>query len=92
FVHAGYGYAKLNGKRSTVQPDYQAKSLSTNTYIMGFGWNTWFTPRFGINVQTMAKFVSNPLASPHIQHSFSLIYKIGEEKKSKKRNFQKKRY
>jgi hypothetical protein len=92
FVHGGYGFASFTGKSATVRPDLLASSYNTSTYLAGLGLNTWVAPRFGINLQTTAKFVSNKQVTPHMQHSIACVYKIGEENTASKPKFLKRKY
>jgi OmpA-OmpF porin, OOP family len=92
FVHIGYGYHYLGPKPIQPGKDFrQNTSVSGVSHNIGFGFNLWFTPTMGLNLQTMGKWVNNKRASNHIQHSAAFIYKIGEDKKTKA-SFMKKRY
>lgn len=78
-------YAKLAAGAVLVDGDDEAVTLSA-----GFGFNTWFNDKFGLNFETNYKAsslfgeifnesvgVAKGVGDYHFQHSVSLVYKFG---------------
>ncbi|MEM9143329.1 MAG: OmpA family protein [Bacteroidota bacterium] len=67
YVHVGGGYTSIGGD-----------GLATGN--AGFGFNTWFSDRWGLNLNTMGKWGLEEDSSRHIQHSAAVVYRFGIEK------------
>ncbi|MBD1262792.1 OmpA family protein [Maribacter polysiphoniae] len=67
YVHVGAGYTSIGN----------VGRMTANT---GFGFNTWFSDRWGLNFNTMGKWGIKEGSTKQIQHSAGIVYQFGIEK------------
>jgi len=67
YIHAGGGYSSIGG-------------LGRTTFNTGFGFNTWFSDKWGLNLNTMGKWGIKEGATKQLQHSAAVVYRFGVEK------------
>jgi outer membrane protein OmpA-like peptidoglycan-associated protein len=67
YLHAGTGYSSIDG-------------LGRMTANGGFGFNTWFNDRWGLNFNTMGKWGIKQGSTKQLQHSAGIVYRFGAEK------------
>ncbi|MBT8185479.1 MAG: OmpA family protein [Eudoraea sp.] len=67
YIHAGGGYSSIGG-------------LGRTTFNTGFGFNTWFSDKWGLNLNTMGKWGIEEGATKQLQHSAAVVYRFGVEK------------
>lgn len=67
YIHAGGGYSSIGG-------------LGRMTFNTGFGFNTWFSDKWGLNLNTMGKWGIKEGATKQLQHSAAVVYRFGVEK------------
>jgi OOP family OmpA-OmpF porin len=80
FVGAGFGY--------TFRDPLSAHSVSGNPAL---GMNFWFTPQWGVQLRTTAKFAfSADRSLNYTQHSASILFRLGTEKDNNKEFHRKK--
>jgi OOP family OmpA-OmpF porin len=74
FVGAGFGY--------TFRDPLNAHSFSGNPAL---GMNFWFTPQWGVQLRSTAKFAfSADRSLNYVQHSASVLFRLGTEKDNNK--------
>lgn len=76
FLHAGAGYSDIG-------------SLGRATANVGFGFNTWFNDRWGLNFNTMGKWGIKEGSTKQLQHSAGVVYRFGIEKELSKKGLDK---
>lgn len=67
YIHAGGGYSSIGG-------------LGRMTFNTGFGFNTWFSDTWGVNLNTMGKWGLKENSTKQLQHSAAVVYRFGVEK------------
>jgi len=67
YIHAGAGYSSIG-------------SLGRVTANTGFGFNTWFDDKWGLNFNTMGKWGIKEGSTKQLQHSAGVVYRFGVEK------------
>ena len=67
YIHAGGGYSSIGG-------------LGRTTFNTGFGFNTWFSDKWGLNLNTMGKWGLKEGSTKQLQHSAAVVYRLGAEK------------
>jgi outer membrane protein OmpA-like peptidoglycan-associated protein len=72
YIHAGGGYSSIGG-------------LGRMTFNTGFGFNTWFSDKWGLNLNTMGKWGIKEGATKQLQHSAAVVYRFGVEKELTKK-------
>lgn len=76
FLHLGAGYSDIG-------------SLGRATANAGFGFNTWFSDRWGLNFNTMGKWGIEEGSTKQLQHSAGVVYRFGIEKELSKKGLEK---
>ena len=76
YIHVGAGYSSI-GK------------LGRSTANAGFGFNTWFSDKWGANFNTMGKWGIKEGSTKQLQHSAGVVYRFGVEKELSKRGQEK---
>ena len=67
YIHVGAGYSSIG----------KVGRATANT---GFGFNTWFSDKWGANFNTMGKWGIKEGSTKQIQHSAGVVYRFGIEK------------
>jgi outer membrane protein OmpA-like peptidoglycan-associated protein len=67
YLHIGAGYSSIG-------------SLGRATANAGFGFNTWFNDRWGLNFNTMGKWGIKEGSTKQLQHSAGVVYRFATEK------------
>ena len=67
YIHAGGGYSSIGG-------------LGRTTFNTGFGFNTWLSDKWGLNLNTMGKWGLKEGSTKQLQHSAAVVYRLGVEK------------
>ncbi len=67
YIHAGGGYSSIGG-------------LGRTTFNTGFGFNTWLSDKWGVNLNTMGKWGLKENSTKQLQHSAAVVYRFGVEK------------
>ena len=67
YIHVGAGYSSI-GK------------VGRSTANAGFGFNTWFSDKWGANFNTMGKWGIKEGSTKQLQHSAGVVYQFGMEK------------
>ncbi len=67
YVHVGAGYTSIG-------------SVGRTTANTGFGFNTWFGDKWGLNFNTMGKWGIKEGSTKQLQHSAGVVYRFGTEK------------
>ncbi|MEO1011784.1 MAG: OmpA family protein [Bacteroidota bacterium] len=76
YIHVGGGYTSIGDE-------------GVATGNAGFGFNTWFSDRWGLNLNTMGKWGLEEDSNKHIQHSAAVVYRFGIEKELTKKGVEK---
>ncbi|WP_299779375.1 OmpA family protein [uncultured Formosa sp.] len=76
YVGAGIGFTR-------------AHNNSRATYNGVIGFRTWFSDRFGLDVNSSGKWAMNPNFKNHIQHAIGVVYKFDVEKDLSKKDKEK---
>jgi len=76
FLHVGAGYSDIG-------------SAGRTTANAGFGFNTWFNDRWGLNFNTMGKWGIKEGTTKQLQHSAGVLYRFGIEKELSKKGLEK---
>lgn len=76
FLHVGAGYSDIG-------------SVGRATANAGFGFNTWFNDRWGLNFNTMGKWGIKEGSTKQLQHSAGVVYRFGIEKELSKKGLEK---
>jgi len=76
FVHVGAGYSDIG-------------SVGRATANAGFGFNTWFSDRWGLNFNTMGKWGIEKGTTKQLQHSAGVVFRFGIEKELSKKGMEK---
>lgn len=78
FIHVGAGYTSIG-------------SIGRTTANAGFGFNTWFNDRWGLNFNTMGKWGlgEDQKSTKQLQHSAGVVYRFGIEKELSKKGMEK---
>jgi outer membrane protein OmpA-like peptidoglycan-associated protein len=76
YLHVGGGYSSIG-------------SLGRATANVGFGFNTWFNDRWGLNFNTMGKWGLKEGSTKQLQHSAGVAYRFVTEKGLTKRGEEK---
>ena len=76
YIHVGAGYSSI-GK------------LGGSTANAGFGFNTWFSDKWGANFNTMGKWGIKEGSTKQLQHSAGVVYQFGIEKGLSKKGLEK---
>ena len=71
YVHVGAGYTSIG-------------SVGRATANTGFGFNTWFGEKWGLNFNTMGKWGIKEGSTKQLQHSAGVVYRFGIEKELSK--------
>ncbi|WP_188369159.1 OmpA family protein [Muriicola marianensis] len=67
YLHVGAGYSSID-------------DLGRMTANGGFGFNTWFNDRWGLNFNTVGKWGIKQGSTKQLQHSAGVVYRFGMEK------------
>ncbi|MGB5666303.1 MAG: OmpA family protein [Maribacter sp.] len=67
YLHVGAGYTSIG-------------SVERTTANTGFGFNTWFDDKWGLNFNTMGKWGIKEGSTKQLQHSAGVVYRFGTEK------------
>ncbi|RTE51710.1 OmpA family protein [Arenibacter aquaticus] len=67
YVGVGLGYADVNDE-------------FTGTYNAVVGFRTWFSDRFGLDINSSGKWGMGSGAGNHLQHAVGVVYRLGIEK------------
>ena len=76
YIHAGAGYSSIG-------------SIGRTTANAGFGFNTWFSDKWGLNFNTMGKWGIKEGSTKQLQHSAGVAYRFGIEKELSKKGKEK---
>ena len=76
YVHVGAGYTSIG-------------SVGRATANTGFGFNTWFGEKWGLNFNTMGKWGIKEGSTKQLQHSAGVVYRFGIEKELSKKGQEK---
>ncbi|RKN76927.1 OmpA family protein [Ulvibacterium marinum] len=76
YLHVGAGYSSIG-------------SVGRSTANAGFGFNTWFSDRWGLNFNTMGKWGIPEGSTKQIQHSAAVVYRFGIKKELSKKGLEK---
>ena len=76
FLQVGAGYSDIG-------------SVGRATGNAGFGFNTWFNDRWGLNFDTMGKWGLEEGSTKQLQHSAGVVYRFGIEKELSKKGLEK---
>jgi len=76
FLQVGAGYSDIG-------------SVGRATANAGFGFNTWFNDRWGLNFNTMGKWGIKEGSTKQLQHSAGVVYRFGIEKELSKNGLEK---
>lgn len=76
YLHIGAGYTSIGG-------------LERSTANAGFGFNTWFSDKWGANLNTMGKWGIEKGSTKQIQHSAGVVYRFGIKKGLSKKGLEK---
>lgn len=78
FIHVGAGYTSIG-------------SIGRTTGNAGFGLNTWFNDRWGLNFHTMGKWGlgEDQKSTKQLQHTAGVLYRFGVEKEISKKGLEK---
>lgn len=57
-----------------------ANSISRGTYNGVLGFRTWFSERFGLDINTSGKWAINNNSTNHIQHALGVVYRFNVKK------------
>ncbi len=76
YVHVGAGYSSIGG-------------VGRSTFNAGFGFNTWFNDKWGLNFNTMGKWGIPKGATKQLQHAAGVVYRFGIEKELSKKGMEK---
>lgn len=75
FLQAGAGYSSIG-------------DIGRTTGNVGFGFNTWFSDTWGLNLNTMGKWGVEEGSTKQIQHSAGVVYRFGVEKELSKKGME----
>jgi len=67
YIHVGAGYSSIG-------------NVGRSTANAGFGFNTWFSDKWGANFNTMGKWGIKEGSTKQLQHSAGVVYRFGIEK------------
>lgn len=76
YLHVGAGYSSIG-------------SIGRSTANAGFGFNTWFNDRWGLNFNTMGKWGIPEESTKQLQHSAAVVYRFGTKKELSKKGLEK---
>ncbi|MEA1787392.1 OmpA family protein [Arenibacter sp. GZD96] len=78
FIQIGAGYTSIG-------------SIGRTTANAGFGFNTWFNDRWGLNFHTMGKWGlgEDQKSTKQLQHTAGVVYRFGVEKEISKKGLEK---
>ncbi|WP_299534777.1 OmpA family protein [Ulvibacterium sp.] len=76
YLHVGVGYSSIG-------------SVGRSTANAGFGFNTWFSDRWGLNFNTMGKWGIPEESTKQLQHSAAVVYRFGIKKELSKKGLEK---
>tara|TARA_R110002050_G_scaffold116847_1_gene233349 strand:- start:982 stop:2157 length:1176 start_codon:yes stop_codon:yes gene_type:complete len=76
YVGVGVGYTDVNDR-------------SRGTYNGVLGFRTWFSDRFGLDINSSGKWAMSATASNHLQHAIGVIYQFDVEKELTKKGKEK---
>ena len=76
FLQVGAGYSDIG-------------SVGRTTGNAGFGFNTWFNDKWGLNFNTMGKWGLKEGSTKQLQHSAGVVYRFGIEKELSKKGLEK---
>ena len=76
YLHVGAGYSSIG-------------AVGRSTFNAGFGFNTWFNDRWGLNFNTMGKWGIPEGSTKQLQHSAGVVYRFGIEKELSKKGEEK---
>ena len=76
YLHVGAGYSSIG-------------NLGRSTTNAGFGFNTWFNDRWGLNFNTMGKWGIEEGSTKQIQHSAAVVHRFGLKKELSKKGAEK---
>lgn len=76
YLHVGAGYSSIGG-------------LGRSTANAGFGFNTWFNDKLGLNLSTMGKWGIEKGSTKQLQHAAGVVYRFGIEKELSKKGKEK---
>jgi outer membrane protein OmpA-like peptidoglycan-associated protein len=76
YLHVGAGYSSIG-------------SIGRSTANAGFGFNTWFNDRWGLNFNTMGKWGIPEESTKQLQHSAAVVYRFGTKKELSKKGQEK---
>ena len=80
YIHAGLGYA-------------DAATQTRGTMNAGFGFRTWFSEKWGLDLNTTGKWTMNlENSTNHIQHAAGVVYRFGIKKELTKEGEEKLAY
>lgn len=67
YIGVGVGYTHAN-------------NISRGTYNAVVGFRTWFSDRFGLDLNSSGKWSMDPDASNHLQHAIGVVYRFNTKK------------
>ena len=76
FLQVGAGYSDIG-------------SVGRATANAGFGFNTWFSDKWGLNFNTMGKWGIKEGSTKQLQHSAGVVFRFGVEKELSKKGQEK---
>ena len=76
YLHTGAGYSSIG-------------NLGRATANAGFGFNTWFNEKWGLNFNTMGKWGIKEGATKQLQHSAAVVHRFGVEKELSRKGAEK---
>ncbi len=76
YIHVGAGYSSIG-------------NIGRSTANAGFGFNTWFSDKWGANFNTMGKWGIKEGSTKQLQHSAGVVYQFGIEKGLSKKGLEK---
>ena len=76
YIHVGAGYSSIG-------------NVGRSTANAGFGFNTWFSDKWGANFNTMGKWGIKEGSTKQLQHSAGVVYRFGIEKGLSKKGVEK---
>ena len=76
YIHVGAGYSSIG-------------NVGRSTANAGFGFNTWFSDKWGANFNTMGKWGIKEGSTKQLQHSAGVVYQFGIEKGLSKKGLEK---
>ncbi|MCX2719878.1 OmpA family protein [Lentiprolixibacter aurantiacus] len=68
YVHVGAGYSSIGG-------------LGRSTFNGGFGFNTWFSEKWGLNFNTSGKWGLESGSTKQLQHAAGVVFRFGTSPK-----------